>query len=448
MNHPLIARMLPASDRRLARQTFWMGGITAAHLVGGLAQVSISARILGPEGYGVLAVIVAVTLLIYGLSAIPGGEAVTAFVTRGVAEGRPEEASRVLRFVLALSLGLALAAYAILAVLILAAGGLLGIGPAYLDAALLYGVIGIFLATQTETLAALRLSDRVALGFAVTLAGVLTRVALLVAALLTGGGLLAVVLAHIAGAAVNGAGMLIATTVAAPQAGMTGLLRSLSLKVPPDVLRFQVGTFGKSTIWTLAHNMDAILLAQFAGAADVGLYRGGRQITDSTRYPFQPLMSAVQPEYSRHWYAGAGRALRRASLRFALVSFALSVVGFGMLLIFHQPITRLILGPEFGNAAPLVLIMLIGSFAASSVSVLTILPAAAGRIGPSLAGTAAGLVASVAIIVWLAPRYGAAGAAWANTAYFIAFVVVLIPFVIAILRQRGQRRVASREAAE
>ena len=188
----------------MARQTLWIGAIIAVQLVGGLVQVTISARILGAEGYGVLAIIIAVTLLIYGLLAIPGGEAVTAFVTRGVAEGRPEEASRILRFVLALSLGLSLIAYAIIAALTFTASSLLGIDQDHRDAMLLYGVVGIFLATRTETLAALRLSDRVSLGLAVAVAAFLTRIGLLAVAWLTGGGLLAVVLAHVAGVVVNG----------------------------------------------------------------------------------------------------------------------------------------------------------------------------------------------------------------------------------------------------
>ncbi len=435
LNHPLIARLLPASERRVARQTLWIGAITAVQLVGGLTQVTISARILGPEGYGVLAIITAVTLLIYGLLAIPGGEAVTAFVTRGVAEGRPEEASRILRFVLALSLGLSLIAYAVIAALTFTASSLLGIDQDHRDAMLLYGMVGIFLVTQTETLAALRLSDRVSLGLAVTVAAFLTRIGLLAAAWLTGGGLLAVVLAHVAGVVVNGGGLLIAATVSAPRAGMTGLLRSVSVRVPPDVIQFQAGAFGKSAIWVLAQNLDVILLAQFTSSADVGLYRGSRQIIDSTRYPFLPLKDAVQPEYSRQWYSGRVTALRRASLRFTLMTFTLAAAGFGSLAVFHQPITRFILGAEFSGAAPLVLIMLVGSFVSSSVSLLTILPAAMGRVWPSVAGAAGGLAASFAIIVWLAPRYGAEGAAWANTAYFIVFVAVLLPCIILILRQ-------------
>ena len=68
---PLFARLLSDSDRRVARQTLGMGGITAVQLLAGLVQMILSARILGPEGFGVLAVIVALTLLIHNLLAAP-----------------------------------------------------------------------------------------------------------------------------------------------------------------------------------------------------------------------------------------------------------------------------------------------------------------------------------------------------------------------------------------
>ena len=140
----------------------------------------------------------------------------------------------------------------------------------------------------------MRLSDRVSLGIVIVLAGVLVRVALLGTVWVKGGGLFEVVLAHIAGVVVSGAGMLVAATVSAPRAGISGFLISLSLKVPPDVARFQTGVFGRSIFSALAYNVDTLLVAQFAGAVDVGLYRAARQITDTGHYPFQPLRDGVQ----------------------------------------------------------------------------------------------------------------------------------------------------------
>ncbi len=431
----MLAQLLWSSDRRVVRQTLWIGSITAVQLLGGLAQIAISARILGPEGFGVLAVIVAVTAFVHLLLAAPGGRAVVTFVTRAGAEGRPEEASRVLRFTVASSLGLSLIAYASIAVLVFAASSLLGIGEAYRDIALMYGVAGIFLATRAESLAVLRLSDRVSLGLAITLAGVLTRVSLLGVVWLTGGGLLEVALAHIAGAAAGGGGMLVAAAVSAPRAGIPGFLSSLSLRVPPDVVRFQAGIFGRSAFSALSYNMDTLLVAQFAGAADAGLYRASRQITDAGHYPFQPLRDGVQLQYSKQWYSGQGGALRRTSLMFGLVTFTSSAALFGLVAIFHEPIALLLLGEEFSGSARLLLIMILGAFTLNSISALTALPAAVGRVWPLLAAEMGGLGVFVGVMLWLVPRHGAEGAAWANTTYYGVTALILVPFIISTLRQ-------------
>ncbi len=427
--------MLPASDRRIARQTLWMGAILVVQTLGSLAQVSLSARTLGLEGFGVLSIIIAVTSLIHGLVSIPGGSAVTTFVTGSVAEGRPEEASRILRFTLAVSAGLSLVAYALIAAFTLTASSLVGIDEAYTGAVLLYGVVGVLMATQTETLAVLRLADRMSLNLAITTAGTLTRVALLAVAWLTEGGLTEVILAYVAGAAVDGVGMFAAAAIFTGRVGMTGFLSSLSLKVPPNVIQFQTGTFGKRMIGALTQHMDSILVAQFAGAADVGLYRAARRIIDIARRPFQPIMNGVQVEYSRQWHARQGANLRRISLRFTLLSIILSTVGFGLLAMFHGIVIRFILGPDFSSAGPLLLIMILGSFFATSISVLTALPAATGRIWPSLIALTGAFVVSTAALLWLVPLYGAEGAAWANTTYFMVFVVGILPFIVSILRQ-------------
>ncbi len=446
----LIARFLPESDRRVTRQTLWMGGIVVVQLLGGLAQVSLSARILGPEGFGVLAVIIAATSIIHGLIAMPGGDAVTAFVTRSVTEGRPEEAARILRFTLAVSLGLSLVAYTVIAALTLTASAMLGLDPAHADAALLYGLVGILVVTDAGNLAVLRLADRVSLGLAVVSASVLTRVGLLVAALLTGGGMLDIVLAHVAGAAVNGVGLFAAAAVTARLAGVTGFLRSLSIKVPRSIVRFQAGTFTVGVMGTLSEHVGPILVAQFAGVADAGLYRAAKQVVDTARRPFQPLVAGVQPEYSRSWYSREGGNLRRTALRFTLLALALAAAGFGALAIFREPVTLLVLGDGFSGVIPLLLIMSLGSLVAAGISPLAVLPQAVGRIRPSLVAWGAAFAAFLTAMVFLTPLYGAVGAAWANTAQHVVWSVVAAPFIVSILRQsylRNEAGAAGEKAA-
>ena len=429
-----VRSLLSPSDRRVARQTFWMGSMTAVEVVRGLAQVSITARILGPEGFGALAVIVAVSALIHGLLALPGGDAVTTFVTRSVTEGRREEAGAILRLTMVVSQGLSLAAYAVVVVLALTASSLLGISESHVNALLLYGLLGVFLATGSETLAVLRLSDRVHLALAVTLAATLTSLGLIMLAWRTDGGLPEVVTAYAAAAAVSGVGMFAAAVASARKAGAGGFLTSLSLRAPSDVVRFQYGTFARTKLGTLSQNLDFILMAQFAAAADVGIYRAARQIVDMARRPFQLIRFGLQPEYSRQWYSGEGAELRRSFRRFTIMSLSMAAVGLALLAILHKPIIGLVLGDGFAEASSPLLILIPGAFVAST-AVYSILPVATGRTSPMLVSMIAGLVASVGVLVWLVPQYGAEGAAWARTTYSLVSAVVLLPFIVSILRQ-------------
>ena len=233
--YSFINHILSDSDRRVAQQTFWTGGITTVQILGGLAQVALTARILGPEGYGNLTVIIASTSIIYGFLAMPGGDAVLTFVTRSVSKSMSEEASSVLRFALVASIGLSLIAYILIIVLAFVAADLLKIDSSNLTAIVLYGVVGVLMATQAETLAVLRLADRISWGLAVTIVAKFTQVAVLVAAWLTDAGLITVIFALVIGAGVNGVGMLLAAAASAKKAGIPDFLSSFSVKVPPDV---------------------------------------------------------------------------------------------------------------------------------------------------------------------------------------------------------------------
>ena len=408
--------------------------MTGVEVLRGLAQISITARILGPEGFGALAVIAAVSTLIHGLVALPGGDTVTTFVTRSVTEGRREEAGAILRLTLVVSQGLSLAGYAVIVVLALTASSLLGISETHVNALLLYGLLGVFLSTRSEALAVLRLSDRVNLGLGVTVAATVVSLGLIVLAWRTGGGLSAVVTAYAAAAAVSGVGMFAAAVASARKAGAGGFLTSLSLRSPSDVVRFQYGTFARTKLGILAERLDLLFMAQFAAAADVGIYRAARQIIDMARRPFHLIRFGVQPEYSRQWYSGQGAELRRSFRRFTIMSLSVAAVGFALLVLLHKPIIGLVLGDEFVEASSPLLIMIPGAFVAST-AVYSILPIATGRTSPILVSTIAGLLALVAVLVWLVPEHGSEGAAWARTIYLLVSVLVLVPFILSILRQ-------------
>ena len=439
IRYEMAIRLFPPSDRRVARQLFWLGAMLGVQFLATILQLSLSARILGPEGYGVLAIIIAATSLVYGFMSMPGSQAIVTFVARSVAGEAVEEAARILRFTFVTALTLALISYVLLVVLATTASSWMGLASHHASALLVYGVTGLFSATLQESLSVLRLADRLALAFVVTALGSLTRVVLLLAAWSFQGGLKAIIFSYVAAAIVNGVGMLIAATGSVRHAGIPGLFKSCSLRVPSDVVKFQLVSFCQTKVGALAGNLDLIMLGTMVNPAQVGLYRAARQIIDSVRLPARPISEAIQVEYSRRWYAYDGTSVRSACRRFTTISVALAAVTYLGLIGIHEYVIAWILGPEFVDAASVLLIMVPGGFAFMSASALYLLPAATGRALPSLVSTLLALCAMAISMLVLVPTSGVAGAAWSRTIYFLVLVLVTTFFAVHVIRQSHLR---------
>ena len=401
-------------------------------------QLSLAARTLGPEGYGVLAIIIAATSLMYGFMSMPGSQAIVTFVARSVAGGFVDEAARILRFAILSALFLALISYCLLIFSAAAASSWMGLGSQHVSAMIVFGVTGFFTATLQESLAVLRLADKVSLAFLVTALASFTRVALLLAAWMLQGGLMAIVASYVAGAIVNGGGMLIAAALSARHAGIPGLLCSFSFRVPSDVFRFQLVSFCQTKVGALAGNLDLLMLGTLVNPAQVGLYRAARQIVDSVTLPARPISEAIQVEYSRLWYASDGSSLRRAFRRFTLLSIGAATVTYLVLIGFYESIVWFILGSKFVNAGSMLLAMVPGSFLFMSAAAFYLLPAATGRAMPSLFSTILALVAMVIAMLACVPTVGSVGAAWSRTIYFLVLVLIMLFFALQVIRRSRQ----------
>lgn len=412
----------------------------AVQFVGGLLQMALCARILGPEYFGILSIFIAITLFLGGFVSMGGPEAVTAYVTRSMAEGRTEEAAQTLRFVLGAALGLGVVAYGLLALTALAFSEVIGVPPQHREAMLVFGVSGVFLATHLECLAALRMADRLSLALAATAAGALTRLAVLAVLWITGSQqLLLVTLAFVAGALVTGGGMFLAVAASSGRSGLPRFLNSFSVRVPADVVRFQLISSLQTKLGAVGWRGDVILMGALADATQTGLYRAASQIVEATRMPVTSVGWSVQTEYSRRWYANDGAGLRRVSRRATLFLFGLATVLYGLLALFHESVIRIVLGAEFADAATPLLLLLPGGFAFMCAGALSVLPAATGRALPALVWSLAALVAMVTAMLLLVPEHGAKGVAWARSIYFVVLAVVAALFAVQVLRESRRR---------
>ncbi len=430
MTRPLLKRLhIYNSDKFVAKQVFLLGCVLALQVVSSLIVVSLSARMLGPNNYGALVLIISVTTLIHGILSIPGSTTATTYITRSLSENKQNEASKILNFCLSLSFLLSLVSYILITLLVHTAENFIAIKENLVNAVLLYGIVGIFLSTQPTSFAILRLFNKIPVYFSIIFFSVLIKIVLIVIAWQSDRGLYSIIWAHVIGAIVEGIGPLIAVVVYARRFGIDNFLSLRVIKVPSDIMKFNMGGLGKNILGYLGNYIDSIFVAKFSGLTDLALYHSAKQIVDFSRRPFRPIMNAMIVEYSKKWFSPKKSLLRKDVLRFTLATFILSLVGFATLAIFRQPIVDSIFGNKFSESASFILIMIPGSLIATTVSPLVILPEAIGKIKPSLIASVGSLTIFFIVASFLVPHYGSIGFAWANTFLMGSYSLFLIPFI-------------------
>lgn len=200
---------------------------------------------------------------------------------------------------------------------------------------------------------------------------------------------------------------------------------------------------GVATLVLLAvASIDQVIVFEFSGTEDAGLYGATYRILSqaefapaavmTTLFPLLVALEAADPARVRDLVQGAIDAV-------ALIS--LPVLGFAI--VAAEPAIRLLLGPSFSDAAPL-LPILMGAlvplfFAAIAIEMLT-----AFGMQRRLLGVALGALAlNVALNLALVPRFGFLAAAWVTVATELLLLAFTAPAVLRkVGLQPGLRRIA------
>jgi PST family polysaccharide transporter len=198
------------------------------------------------------------------------------------------------------------------------------------------------------------------------------------------------------------------------------------------MLTFGANITAGSLIYSLARGTDNLLIGRFFGASAVGLYsrasvlliRPLQQFTIPINSVLIPALSRIQTEPDRY-----RRTFLRVYEAMALVSFLFT----GLLLALARPLTLVVLGPKWEQAAPI--------FAGFSIAALCIPLAGAstwlfqtqGRGKDLLINSVLGSCVTVASYV-AGLRFGPAGVA---IAYSVAGLFIGVPILFYFAGRRG-----------
>jgi PST family polysaccharide transporter len=199
-----------------------------------------------------------------------------------------------------------------------------------------------------------------------------------------------------------------------------------------SLLGFGANLSASSFLWCLSRGSDGILIGRFYGSAPLGLYsraaalilRPVEQFMSPLEAVFVPTLSRLQSDPERY-----RRIVLRVYGAMAIASFPVS----GLLLAVSHPLTLVVLGQKWEQAAPIfagfTLIALYTPIAGITGWLLTSQCRGRDFLLQSMIGSA---VTVVAFLVGL--PFGPAGVA---TAYSLSSLLILLPVIYYIVGRRG-----------
>lgn len=207
----------------------------------------------------------------------------------------------------------------------------------------------------------------------------------------------------------------------------------VSLAVWREIFRFSKWLLINNILWFVLRRADTMIIGKLIGVQTVGIYSVAHEIGNLPTAAFiAPTRRAILPGYAK--MVDDFDLLRQSFVNvfslIVLIGFP-SAVGLGLV---ADPLVRVVLGPNWLAAIPLIGILVFYGF-------FNVLTAASGPLYLALgkpyiltAYVVAGSVLLVPTLIWSVDRYGAYGAAYAVTGVIGLISIVDIFVVTQILR--------------
>ena len=349
--------------RRLARNSAWLAGGTAAAALFMMLAAVLNARALSGREFGLLVLFQSATMMLATIMSFSTQQPVIKLGAAALAEGDRARLGRIIGLGLLLDLGAAIAAAAIAAAAIafafLAVGrGWIGIGPDRLGIAAAFAASLLFTGYVTSN-GIFRLLDRFALLSLIQAgcaAAILAATAWLYA---TAAPFEAFCWAWAIFYAVNSQLPLLVALRLARKAGIP-IGRSTGGMARGEVHTFLAycwTTWGTATAEALRSNGDSLLVGAAVSVEGAGIYNVAKQLAGVLRKANAVYASAMFPEVSALSAHGEADSAGRVRRRILAVSALVGGIALVAALLAGRPVLGLLFGPRFEPAYwPLVIL--------------------------------------------------------------------------------------------
>ncbi len=421
LRNPLLQRVIRNSGYLFSAKT----GSAALSF----GQSVLAGRILGVAGLGLLGAVTQFSGLINRLTSFRMGELVVSYVGEYISDEKDEHAAAVFKFASLAEIISSVIAYGAVLALASLAARILTPDPELAGVFAIYGLTVLVNLMAESANGLLQCFDRYRLIAAITLGQSVLTLALIGATYFTGGGLLQVVLAYLAGKAAWAISISLASLFEARRQWGAGWWRApfaLIADRKREMARFAVSTNLTTSLTLITRDSEMLWLNALSSPVQAGYYKLALAFTNVLLIPVDPLISTTYRELSREVGARRWANVRYLLRSGSLISAAFSLSAALGLVLFGPLIISLTYGPEFTPAYSSLLILLAGVVVVNIFywNRNVLLPLGKPEVPTKV--YLVGTVLRVAAILVLVPATGAHGMAALLSAFFIGTTLFLV----------------------
>jgi len=394
----------------------------------GFATTALTARALGPENYGILALVLVYQLTIGKLATFNAWQAIIKYGSEALHANDPGALRQLIKLGFTLDVSSAVLGTAVAMILAGPLIGLLGWDQSVRPLLILYSVLILFSLSGTP-IGILRLFDRFdLLSYAAVLCAFLRLIAVvwcLISSQALFGFVLAYLITGILGQLYNVFASLWVLRKQGIKKVMSEPLQGIRIKFP-GICDYVWTTYLNSTLAVTLREGSSIVIAALTSPAAFGLYRIAQQLSKVLPMLSDPLYQSTYPELARLWSANQRRTFFSVIKRTTFFVGVSAVLGWLSFVLSGRWLIALALGPGFSGAYLVTLIYMLAFVIALCGICFQPAMLAMGMPRKSFLAISIGTISYFLLLFPLVAALGIVGASAAYVGYYIAWACVMM----------------------
>ena len=402
----------------------------------GLLATALTARALGPEGYGILALTFAYQLTIGKLVTFDAWQGVIKFGSEALERGDRQALRQLIKFGFCLDVGSAVVGTILAVVLAGPVVALLGWDPSIHPLLALYSLLILFSSNGTP-IGILRLFDRFDLLSYVAVSSAVLRLAGVLWCFLARQSLHGFVVVYLVTGVVGQLYQILTSLWVLRRQSVAGILRTPLRGVRgrfPGIVDYVWTTNLTMTVRMLSREADELIVAGLTSPAALGLFRGAKLYARVLPQLADPLSQSIYPELARACAKGDRKCFVSLIKRTTLFTGFAALCGWIAFVVFGRGIIHLTLGPEFHGtywvAVLYMLAMVVFLCSFTFTPAMLAMGLARRSLLANLAATAVYFTLLFPFVRWA----GIAGASLAYVGFFVSWSLLMAFWLVASLR--------------